>query len=213
MKRLSQLLAILATGCFESACAHDHDLQLDGINERIADRVLGSTLLVESAFGHGSGWVFDNSMVATAAHVVDKGVTAVKMRDGSECTVDGVDISIKEDIALVHVSECDLRPLRLRKRDAHEGMVVHIAGNPLYEEWSYASGTVMDADAYGGSRIMLDAVGLPGMSGGPVVDARGRVVGIAVSIHASAGRAGYAWGGETFAVPIDAVLQFALDGD
>lgn len=174
----------------------------------VPERVLDGTVRIATDGGHGSGFAVDEDTIVTAAHVAVMGIDKVTTRAGEVCYVESIAVLWHTDAAIVNVSNCELHPLRRRVSQARAGEAVYMAGHPRNEDWTITRGIVADEDAHNGSRIMVDAVGLPGMSGGPVTDENGQVIGIAVSILPSMGLRAMAWGGETFAVPIDEVDEW-----
>jgi|1186.fasta_scaffold04809_3 S1-C subfamily serine protease len=161
----------------------------------------------------GSGWVVRPGLVATNAHVV-AGVSdpeVVAGADRHDATV--VFVSARSDIALLRVAGLDLPALRTAA-DPGESIPVALAGYPGGGAYTVSAGsagrpvTVLAPDAY--QRGIRPRTVVPlrgplrhGMSGGPVVDARGRVV--AMMFGASEE------GGGGFAVPVEDVLGALAD--
>lgn len=146
-------------------------------------RVLGTACGLRIA---GSGWVAAPSLVVTAAHVVagedDTVVAARHTSLGRKATV--VAFDKKNDIALLHVRHLGLRPLALRKPSS--GQAVAILGYPENGPLSVVPGrlgsttVVLSEDAYGHGPVARTITSLRGEvrhgnSGGPTVDAAGRV--------------------------------------
>lgn len=204
MKKLLLALSMLA-GCSVPGCAHIGDAH----RESVSDKVLDSTVLIKTNTGHGSGFAVTPSTIVTAFHVVQGGeIASVTTRDGQLCHVEDVVVSIEHDLAALRVKDCDIEPLKIRKDPMVEGARVHVAGNPGQLRWSITEGHVMDADE---DDLVIDAVGLPGMSGGPVTDKNGDVVGVTVRVHASMGmRRNFTWGGYTMAEPVANLHRFVF---
>ena len=164
----------------------------------------------------GTGFVVDGKgHIVTAAHVVE-GATSVtvKFEDGTtrKATVLGQDDAT--DIAVIRVdpSGLTLHPLALgSSASVGVGAPVAAIGDPFGYERSLSTGIVSGVDrtiqAPNGftvaHAIQTDAAMNPGNSGGPVLDADGKVVGIADQI-ATDGNADQS-SGVGFAVPIDLV--------
>lgn len=137
-----------------------------------------------------SGVVLDDTTIATAYHCVATGMrTRVRTRSGAEYMGRMVAADPDEDLALVRVEELDgaLPALPIRADPVRRGVRVYGLGHPFgpaaqaneaYEGlllWSVTEGIV---SAAGPRLIQTDAALNPGNSGGPVVDAQGRIVGI-----------------------------------
>jgi len=132
----------------------------------------------------GSGWVAAPETVVTAAHVV------AGEEDTSVTTISGVSLPAAvvvfdphDDVAVLQVPGLDAEPLRLV--DPRAGAAVAIVGYPLNGPLDATPGrigtttTVFAQDAYGrpARRLVTSLAGTVehGNSGGPAVDAQGRV--------------------------------------
>lgn len=164
----------------------------------------------ESLRGLGSGFVVDaeRGLVVTNAHVVDRAdVVRVILPDGRTAQAAVVGADPTTDLAALRV---DIRPLHeLPLADdsgVHVGDEVLALGNPYGLEGSVSKGIVSAVNrrnvyAEGGlyeSLIQTDAAISPGSSGGPLVNMRGEVIGIASAIATRTG--GY--DGVGFAIPV-----------
>lgn len=180
--------------------------------------------------GLGSGFVIDgDGRIATNAHVVTNGEGAnirraetvyVQFADGNQVPARIVGTDFNSDVALIEVDPSDLtlRPLPLgSSRGLTVGAPVAAIGSPFGEPQSLSvgviSGTNRTIDSLNGSNgagrfaiggaIQTDAAINHGNSGGPLVDAQGRVIGINAQIQSTGG------GGEGvgFAIPVDTVRR------
>jgi len=154
-------------------------------------QVADSVLLIETEFGTGSGFFFhDPTLVATALHVVDDAETIiVQTSDGRRQVGQVVAYSRKHDIALLRLERAvpGARVLEPATGLIEIGQPVVVIGHPFsgleYQvhqlrgllNWSMTQGVV---SAVAGSWLQTDAAINPGNSGGPVVDERGRVLGV-----------------------------------
>jgi uncharacterized membrane protein required for colicin V production len=135
----------------------------------------------------GSGWVARRNLVVTAEHVVagEVGNTLVRVPGRPlPFPADVVVLDVHNDVAVLRVSGLDLRPLRLA--DPRSGAAVAILGYPLDGGLTATPGrigrtaTVLTQDALGHGPVTRTITALagqvePGDSGGPAVDAAGRV--------------------------------------
>jgi S1-C subfamily serine protease len=174
--------------------------------------------------GLGSGFVVSASgEVVTNAHVVTTGEGSsirkaaevfVRFADGNQVDAEIVGFDPFSDVALVKVDPkgLTLRPLALGSIDDVEvGAPVAAIGSPFGEEQSLSIGVVSATDRAIQSltgfstsgALQTDAAINSGNSGGPLLDARGRVLGINSQIRSSSGTGS----GVGFAVPVDVVRR------
>jgi len=172
--------------------------------------------------GLGSGFVLDgDGFIATNTHVVTNGQRLSRARqvfvdfaDGNRVPARIVGTDPNADVALLKVDPrgLSLTPLELgRLEDLRVGDPVAAIGSPFGEEQSLSVGVISALDRniasltdFGiGDAIQTDAAINRGNSGGPLLDARGRVIGINAQIRTETGEGA----GVGFAVPVDAVRR------
>ena len=180
--------------------------------------------LGSSGSGLGSGFVISASgEIVTNAHVVTSGSGArirrarqvyVKFADGNQVPAQIVGYDPNADVALLRIdpSGLTLRPLPLGTT-AHlqVGAPVAAIGSPFGEEQSLSVGVISATQRSISSltgfqiegAIQTDAAINHGNSGGPLLDASGRVLGINSQIESGSGDST----GVGFAVPIDTVRR------
>ena len=160
--------------------------------------------------GQGSGFVLDgDGYVATNAHVVTSGrpprtrranQVYVEFSDGNRVKAKIVGTDLNADVALLKVdpSGLSLTPLRLgSSRGVAVGEPVAAIGSPFGEQQSLSVGVISALDrniesltAFQiGNAIQTDAAINPGNSGGPLLDGKGRVLGINAQIRSRRGAA------------------------
>ncbi|MBN1528489.1 MAG: MarP family serine protease [Thermoleophilaceae bacterium] len=165
----------------------------------------------------GSGWIAGDGVVVTNAHVISgQDDTEVQLRgEGPAEDAEAILFDPTNDLALLRVPGLEDEPaLRLRV-DAPRGTGAAILGFP--ENGSYdvrparlgQTETVFTQDAYGRGPVRRTITALRGLvrsgnSGGPVVDAAGRVLTTIFAASVSDG------GRSGFGVP-DSVIEAALD--
>ncbi|MFI5938547.1 S1C family serine protease [Actinoplanes sp. NPDC051494] len=171
--------------------------------------------MTESAIGTGVIANADGTIL-TAAHVVDGATTiTISYTDGTTSTAEIAGADKANDIATLTPAQLPetLVPAVLGGGPAVGDPVVAI-GNPLGLTMSTTNGVVSGLDRVLSRRqtglIQFDAAVNPGSSGGPLINDRGEVIGIVVSL-ANPTTAG-TFIGIGFAVPIGTALG-AGEGD
>jgi len=142
----------------------------------------------------GSGWVAGRNLIVTAAHVV-AGEQDTSVRIPGRLLppeADVVVLDIHNDVAVLRVSGLDLKPLRLA--EPREGASVAILGYPLDGGLTATPGrigrtaTVLTQDALERGPVTRSITAVAGRiehgdSGGPAVDAAGRVESMIFAAH------------------------------
>jgi S1-C subfamily serine protease len=182
---------------------------------RVARQVTPAVVSVTSDAGAGSGVIIRaDGVILTNAHVVGPSARVqIGLANGGTLTgrVLGRDPSI--DIAVVDVEGADLPAAPLGNSDALEvGQTAIAIGNPLALERTVTRGIVSALNRTASEfnldeLIQTDAAINPGNSGGPLLDSRGRVVGINTAVLRGAGGVGAE--GLGFAVPINLASDVA----
>lgn len=132
----------------------------------------------------GTGFFVRPDVIATNFHVI-KGATRIYVRIVGQAkeynTTTVIDVDRDTDLALVKVSGIKARPLPLGiSRRIAAGDTAYALGNPKGFEGTISSGLVSGVRRDGTVRLLqFDAAISPGSSGGPVLDDRGEVIGVA----------------------------------
>jgi len=192
----------------------EHTDTLSALSDGMADAVENVAASVVRVNGRrrraGSGVVMAQNTVLTASHVLER------EEDLSVETVDGRTLSARfvgrdhsSDLAVLEVEGLDIEPATPTEGEARVGQISLAVGSHSRGDGPRA--TLGVVSAVGGpvrSRrgprleryIRTDATPYPGFSGGPLIDARGNVLGILVS----------GWGrGAAFAIPADIAWRTA----
>jgi S1-C subfamily serine protease len=164
----------------------------------------------------GSGWVGGRDIVVTNAHVVaGESDTTVTTRSGTTLDAKAVHYEPRNDLAILRVPGLGLTPLNLASQ-VSRGTPGAVLGYPENGPFTVSparvgsTGRVLSEDSYGRGPVEREMTPFrgdvrSGNSGGPVVDAAGRVL---TTVFASAKGPGAAGG---LGVP-DAIVRHALDG-
>jgi len=196
------VLALGLAGCFESPAVKDPQLPT-GKSRAVAEALLPSVVdvrawgggLEEGRVTIGTGVVVEKGgFIVTNDHVLTgngDGLAAeievvVDGGDRLDALLVGRDPAM--DLALLQVERGDLPVATFYRRDARVGQTVLAIGAPRTLDDGFAAGHVTafkdDVRVPGRSAISAlletDAPLLPGYSGGPVADRKGRVLGISI---------------------------------
>ena len=134
----------------------------------------------------GSGFFIDIGYVATNYHVIkgQKQLYAKSVGDQRRYTIEEiVAIDEKHDLAILRISGPNPPILDLENSNEIEiGETIYTVGNPIGLEGTVSKGIVSSIRDFGsGTRIQIDAPISPGNSGGPVLNEKGKVIGVSVS--------------------------------
>lgn len=155
----------------------------------IAQTAFRSVVLLQLDDSHGqplslgSGFFIANGIIATNAHVIE-GASSGKANlvgSGREMRIIGtLAVDHHSDLALLKV-DSSAPPLQLGSDvNLAVGDKVYVVGNPLGLEGTFSEGIVSGIRSIGSDSILqMTAPISPGSSGGPVMDASGKVIGIA----------------------------------
>ncbi|SDL94370.1 S1C family serine protease [Nonomuraea jiangxiensis] len=178
----------------------------------VFERVGPSVVVIQAGRSLGTGVIAaEDGTILTAHHVVKgaKDVT-VTFADGTKAKAAVATANPKLDVATLKPAKLPeiVVPATLGGGVAVGAPVVAI-GNPLGLTYSVSTGVVSGLDRTTeesdlSGLIQFDASVNPGSSGGPLLDARGLVVGIVISIADPGGDEAFA--GIAFAVPIGLAL-------
>src|SRR5262249_35638950 len=123
-----------------------------------------------------------DGLIATNQHVVGEGrAIAVELADGSRHNVTEVyAFDRKNDLAIIRIDAKNLPCLPLGDATLlRDGQAVVAMGNPKGLKYSVVAGVVSGRRAVEGRSMIQVAIPIePGNSGGPLLDRRGRVVGL-----------------------------------
>jgi hypothetical protein len=133
----------------------------------------------------GSGFFVSDGVVATNAHVIEgAGSGSAKLVGQAQVfkLLGTIAIDRHADLALLRVAGTAPQLPLSREPMPVVGDSVYVIGNPLGLEGTFSEGIVSGVRRLGtDSIIQMTAPISPGSSGGPVMDARGEVVGVSVA--------------------------------
>jgi S1-C subfamily serine protease len=156
--------------------------------ERIYTQTLPSvlTLRVENKAGDryvGAAFLAVTQGVAvTAWHVIHDAVkVSAKFPNGTSCDVSGfIDYDETKDVALIRVDSEDRPLLNLADTKPAIGAKTYVIGSPKGYEFSISDGLLSQIQKVDGfNQYQVSCPFSPGNSGGPILNAKGEVLGIA----------------------------------
>jgi serine protease Do len=168
------------------------------------NQLRNAVVTLEASAGSGSGFFIDKTgYLLTNAHVVTGAKFArLKLQNGDKLVAEVVRVNAQTDVALLKASMGDMEALALRTATPDVGSDVFAIGSPLNVLNHSMTRGVLSADRVMQGRRVLqsDAAVTFGSSGGPLLDADGRVIGIT--------RGGIDGGkGFNFFIPIEDALK------
>jgi hypothetical protein len=159
----------------------------------------------------GSGFfVSEGGLAVTNYHVVSGGSAAkIITSDGESYDIAGIyDYDAARDIALLQVEGEKFDKLeRASSSGVRTGETIYTIGSPLGLEGTISQGIISSAarSIDGMEYIQIDAAISSGSSGGALLDAYGRVIGITTGTYQGSQNI-------NFAVPIDILTELDMDG-
>jgi S1-C subfamily serine protease len=164
--------------------------------------------------GTGSGFVWDKKgHVVTNFHVIRGADKAqVTLGNGKTYQASLVGYASEKDLAVLKIDApaSELRPIPVgSSRNLLVGQAVYAIGNPFGLDQTLTTGIISalgrEIESVGGipirDVIQTDAAINPGNSGGPLLDSRGRLIGVNTAIYSPSG----ASAGIGFSIPVDVV--------
>jgi S1-C subfamily serine protease len=169
---------------------------------------------MEVPAGTGSGFIWDrDGHIVTNYHVIQNADRAlVTLADQSSWPARLVGAAPEKDLAVLVIDapRDALRPIPLGSSgDLRVGQSVYAIGNPFGYDQTLTTGVIsaLGREIESVTRtpirdvIQTDAAINPGNSGGPLLDSRGRLIGVNTAIYSPSG----AYAGIGFSIPVDAV--------
>jgi len=160
---------------------------LAGELAEIATRVVDSVVLIYHRGGNGAGVIWrPDGQIVTNSHVASNGQVEVVLADGRKFTGTVAARHPQHDIALVKIEADDLPAVTVADSSTvRPGQLAVAIGHPLGLRNAVTAGIIVAAGQVvtergpkTGDLLQADVALLPGNSGGPLVDAEGKVIGI-----------------------------------
>ncbi len=201
------LMRSLGLLCWALSLMHSESPAHAQTAQEIASKAFGSTVLLvmEDANGQpltlGSGFFVREGKIASNLHVIEGASRGYAKLVGQKTKYDieGVSaVDAERDLVILNISASSAPTLSLGNSDAVQvGESVFAVGNPQGLEGTFSQGIVSSIRKVGPNTLLqITAPISPGSSGGPVLNAEGKVVGVSVATFS---------GGQNlnFAIPSD----------
>lgn len=162
--------------------------------QQIAKKAFGSTVLLvmEDANGQplslGSGFFVRDGEIASNLHVVEGAIRGYAKLVGMKTKYDIKGITAvdpERDLVVLKIATSGSPTLSLGSSDAVQvGESVYAVGNPQGLEGTFSQGIVSSIREVGADKLLqITAPISPGSSGGPVLNAKGEVIGVSVATY------------------------------
>jgi putative serine protease PepD len=214
-------------GASPGALAQRAPESLAGVVQRVLPSVVTVKIGTANGYSLGSGFIVSgDGFVITNDHVVEgiTGAATVTLSDGTNVSARLVGVDEESDVAVLKADKDGLTPVQFGDSSrVAVGDPVLAFGSPLALSNTVTYGIIsaldrtMEADEPGGptryyAAIQTDAAVNHGNSGGPLVDAAGRVIGINSVIRSLASDSSDGGNiGLAFAIPINQAKRIASD--
>jgi serine protease Do len=177
--------------------------ELDSAAAALAARLRQSTVQIRvEGHGMGSGVIWQpDGLILTNNHVLRGPSAEVVLADGRTLRGQVTQRDQAHDLAALRVDGGMLEAAPIGdSTQVRVGQIVLAMGHPLGIADALSMGIVHDAPAGDHGWLRADLSLLPGNSGGPLADARGRVIGVNTMVS----------GGLALAIPSNLAARFAL---
>ena len=169
---------------FAGGCAPAEDVP------KFAEDALAATVYLEMTdaevlpISYGSGFFVSQDHIVTNYHVIAGAAHGTAKIVGKTRTylIQGIiAIDVDNDLALLQVTIPDVKPLRLGDSNkVRIGDQVYVAGSPQGLEGTFSDGIISRiSKGEGKEYLQMTAPISPGSSGGPVLNSKGKVIGVA----------------------------------
>ena len=156
---------------------------LDREASALVERLAPSVVEVRAGNGAGAGTIWRaDGLIVSNDHVVPHDRAEIRLADGRTALGQVLARDLRNDLAVISVNLGGLQAAEARTEPVRPGELVLAIGHPFGVRYAVATGIVSTVTAvverFERPLIQADVAIAPGNSGGPLVDAAGRVVGI-----------------------------------
>ena len=197
---------------FSSAKFNSEEIININVYEKINPAIVSISCELKDGISSGSGCIIhSNGTVLTSSHVIED-AQKIEVKTSDEKIYDAKVLAVmgeKNDLALLKIDSEEKFPVVAlgNSTNVKIGQKVLAIGNPFGFSGTLTTGIVSRID-YKRNKIQTDAAINPGSSGGPLVNAKGEVIGISQSIYNPDNNKSNI--GIGFAVPINSAKEFLI---
>jgi uncharacterized protein (TIGR02145 family) len=145
---------------------------------------VNSTVTIETDICLGSGFFISDSIIATNYHVIDGASEAYCYTNNSptKYKIDGyIAVDKQVDIILLKVSGLNRKAIKMSTSTVEPGQKIYVMGSPKGLPATISDGIVSGLRVFEGyNLIQITAPISHGSSGGPVLNAKGELIGVSV---------------------------------
>lgn len=154
--------------------------------------------------GFGSGFIIEDELIATNVHVIEGSSSAYVLVNGQEkkYKIDGyLSIDKANDLVILKVSGLKQKSMTLNQGNIPEiGEKIYAIGNPKGFNGTFSEGIISGIRNFDNNQVLqITAPISPGSSGGPVLNLKGEVVGVAFATYSEGQNL-------NFAIPVEYLL-------
>jgi hypothetical protein len=177
----------------------------------IAKKAIQSTVSIvaldntSQPLGFGSGFIIEDELIATNVHVIEGCSSAYVLVNGQEkkYKIDGyLSIDKSNDLVILKVSGLKQKSINLNQGNIPEiGEKIYAIGNPKGFNGTFSEGIISGIRNFDKNQVLqITAPISPGSSGGPVLNQKGEVVGVAFATYSEGQNL-------NFAIPVEYLLS------
>ena len=154
--------------------------------------------------GFGSGFIIDDELIVTNVHVIEGSSSAYVLVNGQEkkYKIDGyLSIDKSNDLVILKVSGLKHKSMTLNQIHIPEiGEKIYAIGNPKGFNGTFSEGIISGIRSFETNQVLqITAPISPGSSGGPVLNIKGEVIGVAFASYSDGQNL-------NFAIPVNYLL-------
>ncbi|MDH5765259.1 MAG: serine protease [Gammaproteobacteria bacterium] len=193
MKKLIQMVILFVVTCPLSISIYARPVDAEYLYETLKNRIYQIQVIdiaSDKKSSIGSGFlVSESGLIATNYHVISDVIHSPDQyrieylsHDGTTGELQLRDIDVIHDLAIIYRGDVKLEGLELSTDKLAKGAHIYSLGNPHDLGMTIIEGTfngLLEKSLY--EKILFSGALNPGMSGGPALDRKGRVIGINVS--------------------------------
>lgn len=150
------------------------------------ENMVGASVLIYDDNGHGSGVFIKDNVILTAAHCLKgKDNLSIELIDGTILESSDFYIDDEEDVGFIYVEADEPHIAEVSEIPCLLGDTIYLVGTPYLRDYKFTlvDGIVSNLDRDNQDKgwtdlLQVDSDGGVGMSGGPLYDSEGKLIGV-----------------------------------